>query len=51
LSAQGYRYLAEHAEQHFAGTVEQDEDEFAFGLRLIVDGLKRELAQTQVDTT
>jgi AcrR family transcriptional regulator len=42
LSAEGYPYLAEHAEQHFAGI--DDQGEFEFGLRLIVDGLKRELA-------
>jgi AcrR family transcriptional regulator len=41
LAADGYRYLAEHAEQHFDGI--DDQDEFEFGLRLIVDGLKREL--------
>jgi AcrR family transcriptional regulator len=45
LSASGYPYLAEHAEQHFAGI--DDQDEFEFGLRLIVDGLRRELAMTQ----
>ena len=41
LRADGYPYLAEHAAQHLAGTGHEDEDEFEFGLRLIVDGLKR----------
>jgi len=39
LRADGYPYLAEHAEQHLAGV--EDEREFEFGLDLILDGLKR----------
>lgn len=39
LRADGYRYLAEHAEQHLAGV--EDEREFEFGLDLIIEGLKR----------
>jgi hypothetical protein len=41
LSEEGYPYLAEHAEQHFAGIASEEEGEFEFGLRLILDGLKR----------
>ena len=43
LTAEGYPYLAEHAEQHLARTDEDendDESEFEFGLRLIIDGLR-----------
>jgi AcrR family transcriptional regulator len=43
LVADGYPYLAEHAEQHLASPDEDKdnyESEFEFGLRLIVDGLK-----------
>jgi AcrR family transcriptional regulator len=39
LRADGYPYLAEHAEQHLAGV--EGEREFEFGLDLILDGLKR----------
>jgi AcrR family transcriptional regulator len=39
LRAEGYPYLAEHAEQHIAGV--EGEGEFEFGLDLILDGLKR----------
>jgi AcrR family transcriptional regulator len=39
LRADGYPYLAEHAEQHVAGV--EGEREFEFGLDLILDGLKR----------
>ena len=39
LRADGYPYLAEHAEQHLAGV--EGEGEFEFGLDLILDGLKR----------
>jgi AcrR family transcriptional regulator len=39
LRADGYPYLAEHAEQHIAGV--EGEREFEFGLDLILDGLKR----------
>jgi hypothetical protein len=41
LTAQGYPYLAEHAAQHLAGIGHEEDGEFEFGLRLIVDGLKR----------
>ncbi len=41
LAADGYPYLAEHAEQHVSGSEDTGEGEFEFGLRLIVDGLKR----------
>jgi AcrR family transcriptional regulator len=36
-----YPYLAEHAEQHMAAPSGDGEREFAFGLDLILDGLKR----------
>jgi AcrR family transcriptional regulator len=36
-----YPYLAEHAEQHMTGFGHEEEGEFEFGLRLILDGLKR----------
>ncbi len=39
LRADGFPYLAEHAEQHLAGV--EGEREFEFGLDLILDGLKR----------
>jgi AcrR family transcriptional regulator len=44
LSAAGFPHLAEHAEQHLSGIGrdwEEEEGEFEFGLRLILDGLKR----------
>ena len=41
LTEQGYPYLAEHAAQHLAGIGHEEDGEFEFGLRLIVDGLKR----------
>jgi AcrR family transcriptional regulator len=45
LAAAGYPYLAEHAEQHIAGSAGDAAaaggSEFEFGLRLILDGLKR----------
>jgi|SRR5215472_3132222 len=41
LSQEGYAYLAEHAAQHLAGIDHEEEGEFEFGLRLIVDGLRR----------
>jgi AcrR family transcriptional regulator len=41
LTADGYPYLAEHAAQHLTGTGPQEQGEFEFGLRLIIDGLKR----------
>jgi AcrR family transcriptional regulator len=41
LAQDGYPYLAEHAAQHLAGIGPEEEGEFEFGLRLIVDGLKR----------
>jgi AcrR family transcriptional regulator len=36
-----YPYLLEHGEQHFTGGSHKKEGEFEFGLRLILDGLKR----------
>ena len=41
LRAEGYPYLAEHAEQHVASASDEGEGEFEFGLDLILDGLKR----------
>ena len=41
LAQDGYPYLAEHAAQHLAGIGPEEEGEFEFGLRLIVDGLRR----------
>jgi hypothetical protein len=41
LRAEGYTYLAEHAEQHLAAQGGEGEREFEFGLDLILDGLKR----------
>jgi hypothetical protein len=42
MRADGYPYLAEHAEQHVASATEDaEEGEFEFGLDLILDGLKR----------
>ena len=41
---EGFPYLAEHAEQHLKPRGEDDEGEFEFGLRLILDGLERERA-------
>lgn len=41
MLAGAYPYLAEHAEQHLAGTGHDEEGEFEFGLHLIIDGLKR----------
>jgi AcrR family transcriptional regulator len=36
-----YPFLAEHAEQHLTEGSHKDEGEFEFGLRLILDGLKK----------
>ena len=41
LTAAGYPDLADHAARHLAGIGRDEEGEFEFGLRLIVDGLKR----------
>ena len=41
MRADGYPYLAEHAEQHVAAASDEGEGEFEFGLDLILDGLKR----------
>jgi AcrR family transcriptional regulator len=42
MRADGYPYLAEHAEQHVAAAGDDEgEGEFEFGLDLILDGLKR----------
>jgi AcrR family transcriptional regulator len=41
MRAEGYPYLAEHAEQHVAAPSDEGEGEFEFGLDLILDGLKR----------
>jgi AcrR family transcriptional regulator len=40
----GFPYLLEHAEQHLRPRRADDEGEFAFGLRLILDGLERLLS-------
>lgn len=40
MRADGYPYLAEHAEQHVAAADDDGEGEFEFGLDLILDGLK-----------
>ena len=47
LTADGFDYLAEHAEQHLSGVEDQGENEFEFGLRLIVEGLRRMRAASQ----
>jgi hypothetical protein len=36
-----YPYLLEHGEQHITEGSHKEEGEFEFGLRLILDGLKR----------
>lgn len=41
LSLDDYPYLLEHGEQHFTPGSHKEEGEFEFGLRLILDGLKR----------
>jgi hypothetical protein len=43
FSLDDYPYLLEHAEQHHVAASREDESEgeFEFGLRLILDGLKR----------
>jgi Tetracyclin repressor-like, C-terminal domain len=41
LSLVEYPYLLEHGEQHFTEGSHKEEGEFEFGLRLILDGLKR----------
>lgn len=41
LSPDEYSYLLEHAEQHLTEGSHKEEGEFEFGLRLILDGLKR----------
>jgi AcrR family transcriptional regulator len=48
MRADGYPYLAEHAEQHVAaaGRDDEDEGEFGFVLDLILDGLKRARAES-----
>jgi AcrR family transcriptional regulator len=45
LRANGYPYLAEHAEQHLAVAGDDSESEFEFGLDLILDGLRRTRAE------
>jgi len=41
LRADGYEYLAEHAEQHMVKPEDDEVDEFEFALDLILDGLRR----------
>lgn len=41
LTEDGYPDLADHAARHLAGMGREEEGEFEFGLRLIIDGLKR----------
>jgi AcrR family transcriptional regulator len=41
LRLDDYPYLLEHAEQHLTEGSHKEEGEFEFGLRLILDGLKR----------
>ena len=41
LRADGYEYLAEHAEQHMAKPEDDEVDEFEFALDLILAGLRR----------
>jgi hypothetical protein len=41
LHLEDYPYLAEHAEQHLTGGSHKKVNEFEFGLRLILDGLRR----------
>jgi AcrR family transcriptional regulator len=41
FSPDDYPYLLEHAELHLLGSSDGRESEFEFGLRLILDGLKR----------
>ena len=41
LTSHGYPHLVEHATQHLAGFGQDEDGEFEFGLRLILDGLKR----------
>jgi len=41
LSLDDYPYLLEHGEQHFTDGSHKEDGEFEFGLRLILDGLKR----------
>jgi hypothetical protein len=41
FSLDDYPYLLEHAEQHVTEGRHKEEGEFEFGLRLILDGLKR----------
>jgi AcrR family transcriptional regulator len=45
LRAHGYDHLAEHAEQHLAAPSDDGARQFAFGLDLILDGLRRALAR------
>jgi AcrR family transcriptional regulator len=44
LRGGGYPYLAEHGEQHLAAGTGEGAREFEFGLDLILDGLRRALA-------
>lgn len=45
LRAQGHEHLLEHAEQHLAAPPDDGARQFAFGLDLILDGLRRARAR------
>jgi len=45
LSVDDYPFLAEHIEEHLKESTPEDENEFEFGLDLILDGLERLLAE------
>ena len=47
LRDDGFPYLAEHAELHLAAPEDEGAREFEFGLGLILDGLRRALADSQ----
>ena len=45
--ADGFPYLAEHAQLHLIAPEDGGAQEFEFGLDLILDGLRRALAAAQ----
>jgi AcrR family transcriptional regulator len=49
LRARDYNHLAEHAEQHLAAPADDGARQFAFGLDLILDGLRRARADSARD--